>query len=214
MIDIIGNIVIKNEIRDKYFNASLHSLCHLTDCVNAVNITIDSDKTHHEIMFPAISKSTSPYFLNFEEDHFCVWESPELFKALINTCAQHNADVIRASFFDIENQCANHVKNVIFENNLVKIFRMNYANFQEFQKPYIRYYLGTNCIFKTDYAKQLFARTGNRPHDFELEKFIVDFEYTCAVPKIELLRAIDDDHGLDNTCMLKKPTQNFLDLMQ
>lgn len=214
MIDIIGNIIISNEIRQKYFNATLHSLCNINDCINRVDITIDSPKPHGIKMMEALNNAKSSYFLNFEEDHYCVCNSPVLFKSIINNCHKYNVDVVKASFFDIENNCAKHVTDVIFENNLVKIFKMTYDNFKLFQKPYSRFYLGTNSIFKTEYAKKIFLQPGIKPHDFELRQYIFDYEYVCAVPKIEILRAIDDDHGEENTCMLKNPTPQFLNLMK
>lgn len=214
MIDIIGNIVISNEIRQKYFDTSLFSLCNISECINNVNITIDSQNPHGIEMLSAIKKAHSNYFLNFEEDHFCVCNDNKLFTSLITTCQQYDVDIIRASFFSIENQCAACINDIIFENNIVKIFKMHPQNFIDFQQPYIRYYIGTNSIFKTNFAEKLFNQSGIRPHDFEVGPYTHHFEYICAVPKIEILRAIDDDHGAENTCMLKIPTPQFLNLMK
>lgn len=214
MIDIIGNIIIANETRQKYFNACLHSLCKLKGCINSVDITIDSNEIHGKNMMVAINKCKSNYFMNFEEDHFCVCDSPLMFAELLNICEKYSVDAIRTSFHSIELECANHIENIMFENNLVKIFRMNEYNFNQFKKPYDRYYIGTNNIFNINYAKKIFSKKGIKPHNFEIRNYEYDYEYLCAVPKFEILRPIDDDHGAENTCMLKNPTNEFLELIK
>lgn len=214
MIDVIGNIIINNITRQKYFDASLYSLTNIECCIDKTIITIDSNLYHGSQMLVNIGESKSNYLMNFEEDHFCVCNEENKLNKLLEICDAYKVDVIKSSFCYIENVSAKNVTGVTFENDLVKIFRMNYDNFMEFQKPYIeRYYLGTNCIFQREYAKRFFSqKIAPKPHDYEIRSFFIDYEYMCAVPKFEILRAIDDDHGEPNTCMINNPTQQFLEL--
>lgn len=216
----IGNIVLKNSTRELYHQLTTRSL-HDLDI--PFTISKNSAALHSEQMLDMINifikgvyadnRYPHGFFLNYEEDHFCVLQDKQKLIDLLHVCKQYNVDAIRASFHRVEMDCARHVHNILFEDDTVKIFRMTAHNFEAFCKPYKRFYLGTNCIFSFDYGKRFFSNEAARPHDCELRFYQSDMEYICAVPKFEILRPIDDDHGAENTCMINKPTPYFAKLL-
>lgn len=209
---ILGNIHLKSKERQLFFEVSKDSIEAIAQC--PAYYSINSEKSHGikmlEIM-DYIIKSDSDYFLNFEEDHFCVLQDKNTFDYIMQKAAEHSVDVVRASFHHVEMECAKHAP-AIYEDEFVKIIRFTAPNFQKFCIPFKRFYLGTNCIFKAEYAKKFFRRIGERPHDYELRHYQSDMEYTCLIPKVEILRPIDDDHGVENSCCLKNPTPLFTQL--
>ena len=149
------------------------------------------------------------YTLNFEEDHFYVQENDNSLEQLLLTCNCFNVDVIRASFIQVENLSTDAVK-LMHEDEYCRIFRMNKDNHELFQHKWPRFYLGTNCIFRNEYAVKFYNKPGVRPHDYELPDYSSGMEYICCVPKFEILRSIDDDHDMPNSCMLKDKTDKWI----
>jgi len=208
---ILGNIHLKSPKRELFFNVSFDSLA-FTKLPYVVYM--NEERSHGEQMISLIDnfmQSDSDYFLNFEEDHFCVLQDKSIFDSIMQKATEFNVDVVRISFHSVELACAKAAP-AIYEDELVKIIRMTPEHFEKFCIPFKRFYLGTNCIFKVGYAKRFFSRIGQRPHDYELRHYQSDMEYTCLVPKVEILRPIDDDHGAENTCCLKNPTELFTQL--
>lgn len=208
---IFGNIHLKSPERELFNKIAIESLNFIkAPCA----IIINSEASHGRNMIELIHfnlQSDYDYFLNFEEDHFCVLQDKAIFDSIMRKAMEFNVDVVRISFHSIELACANAAP-AIYEDELVKIIRMTPEHFQKFCIPFKRFYLGTNCIFKAGYAKRFFSRIGQRPHDYELRHYQSDMEYTLLVPKVEILRPIDDDHGAENTCCLKNPTELFTQL--
>lgn len=241
MINIIGNIKIDEDTPDRvqYFFATLLSFRFIPEVNISLVLTTPSrrlqDKyskfTDENFKNTFTIISTNPdsqykqgldwlfneaivypeYYLNFEEDHFCVMDSVDDLLNIVNECKDNNVDVLRTSYHDIETESAKLINK---QGHFIDAFRMDQSNYQLFQHAYTRYYLGTNAMFKIDYAKKLYDRPGTRPHDFELSKYDPRFEYTCAIPKKEILRSIDNDHGGTVPCLLKQPTEKFLRCME
>lgn len=219
MIDIIGNIKIEGEIRKKFFKASFYSLQKQLLILCDINPYFfieqkEHNSPHGATMLKLIKQSKEDYYLNFEEDHFCVLQDGQKFKKMLNLAKQYDVDNIRISFHYIEHDCASFVTDTIYDDADVKIFRMTERTFNQFKTKFDRYYLGTNGIFKKSFGERLFLRnpSGQKPHHFEIRNYEKAMEYICMVPKFEILRAIDDDHDAPNSCMLRNPTPEFLEL--
>lgn len=218
MIDIIGNIVISSPIREKFYFASRNSLLSRLQANNLIGqynvITNQPEKAHGQAMLKLIDTCQNDYYLNFEEDHVCVLNDMAKFKKMLKLAKQYDVDVIRISFYKIEHDCASFVTEPIYEDNDVKIIRMTERAFQQFKTKLDRYYLGTNGIFKKSFGEKMFKRnpSGTKPHNFEVRNYEKAMEYTCLIPKFEILRAIDDDHDAANSCMLRNPTHEFIQL--
>lgn len=243
MINIIGNIKV-NEAdpnRVQFFFATLLSFAFIPKAKICLAFNQQSPEFLHNVgqcltdhfSFPVAQHSSenSPdykttlfslfdeaekgynYYINFEEDHFCVLDDKNTLAYIIGNCNKHDVDLLRISYYPIEVKSAEKVIPIC-DNDTIKAFRMNPENYSKFQAHYTRFYLGTNAMFKMDYARKLYDRPGKRPHDFELGKYVQEYEYTCAVPKVEFLRSIDNDHEAVNSCLLKSPTDKFSKLME
>lgn len=232
MMQIIGNIKIESYKRLRYMVASVISMSGPPIWINVETgpsmqrvirksirmaspfalITFDNIP-YRNMMFKLIDGCQYKYLLNFEEDHFMNIDL-RLLDPLMRMAEKFNVDVIRASFNEIEQNSAEGVE-CIHEDGICKIFRMNPGNFNKFQKHYKkRYFLGTNCVFKQEFALRFYDRAGNRPHDYELAEYDERFEHICMVPKIKMLSSIDDDHGEPNTCLESTPTVKFKQCME
>lgn len=219
MIDIIGNIKIDSPIRSKFYNACIKSILEKDFMYNCIYLETEKPTgPHGKVMIEMINDSFDSdniqYFLNFEEDHFLTFSDKSKFDKMMQLACKYDVDNIKASFYQIETNCASFVPDAIYEDNDFKIFRMTERNFNYFKTPCDRYYLGTNGIFKKAFALRMFNRkpNGQKPHEFEVRNYEKAMEYICMVPKFEILRAIDDDHDAPNSCMLRNPTPEFLQL--
>lgn len=231
MISVLGNIKLNesNPERVKYLLATLYSLNGISDDINlgmadataglhmkVSNLSRDMQSIIHtysntnnfqDTQMTMILQLDHSYYLNLEEDHFVACDK-EYMDKIESKCVEYGVDIVRASFNEVELKSAEDV-DCIYEDDDCKIFHMNQNNFAKFQKHYKRFYIGTNCIFKTEFAKRLYARPGSRPHDYEIGRYSEEFYHTCLVPKRPIMASIDDDHGELKTSLLKKPTEKF-----
>lgn len=160
-----------------------------------------------------LKESDKPYYLQFEEDHFCHLNDPEVIRHLLDFAQRTCADIIRSSFFDVETISAQKMKPFAWHET-GRCYEMHQENFRAFNHKWPRFYLGTNCIFSKEFAQRFYGRPGQRPHDYELAAYTPAFKHNCLVPAYEILRSIDDDHDTPETCMLKQPTNKFLECMR
>lgn len=153
------------------------------------------------------------YYVTFEEDHFCMLDNIDLLYNINTEFYDRSFDIIRASFHEIEQNSARKVE-ARFKNKF-KTFRMNESNHAKFCEYYgSRYFIGTNNIIRTGFAERLYSRPGTRPHDFEISAYNPDFEYTCSIPQVKIMQAIDDDHGETGISLLSRPTEKFNKCME
>ena len=227
-------------IRVKYFLATLLSFEFLAQSGTQVHLLINEpsfglgnllNKLKHEtklnlqLLWPhlhtdygvcmreMIKNSPNPYYLQFEEDHFCHLDYPQMMEALLEFAQRSSAGVIRSSFFNVETESAKTMKPFA-SHEAGNVYEMHQENFKAFNHKWPRFYLGTNCIFSKEFAKRFYARPGTRPHDYELAAFTPAFKHNCIIPNYEILRSIDDDHDTPDTCMLKQPTVKFIECMK
>ncbi|MEK6879508.1 MAG: hypothetical protein AABY22_07875, partial [Nanoarchaeota archaeon] len=170
MIDVLGNIKLdmSKPIRIKYF---LMTLLSIKDIFNppVINIENLSDGLYYLIndfckkngmnntlilglsdTFPVIQDILlnkycfTPYYLNFEEDHFCVLNNKKHLETIIKSSVKHDVDIIRATFYEIEIKSSS-VVIYDYDDELCWIFRMDTNNFKLFQLYYNkRFYVGNN----------------------------------------------------------------------
>lgn len=218
-IDTITESIINIEDASDEFFSNLEKFAR----TSLKNTTVFSygNKTHNsfgEIYLQLIDHlpDKTKYIINVESDHFCMIDSMNpISKEFIYLLEKHNVDVIRSSFNKIENISTDGVSNLLYENHLVRIFQMNPDNYQKFQHKYPRYYIGTNCIFKKDFAKKLFSQDVSsnpnfspfKPHAYEIPTYNEAFSHVLLVPKFELLSPMfDENHGETNISVkIRKP---------
>jgi len=121
----------------------------------------------------------------------------------------NKVDVCKSSFWQIEQNSKTTIYKIQKENC---IFINDLSNFNQYQKYYgSRYYIGVNFITTLEFAKRFWNRkfNSNRPHEWEIAKFSKEFEYICMLPDIEIMCAIDDEHGEIGTSLLERKEYKF-----
>lgn len=148
-------------------------------------------------------------YIQFEEDHFFELSDMAFMLELVSYMNSNSVDVCRASFHKIEVES----QRGVLENKTISeagyCFEMNYQNHRAFQHPWPRFYMGTNCIFNKQFALKFWNRPGTRPHEYELSDYSENFKHKLIIPKKEILKSIDDDHGLLGSSMLLSPSPKF-----
>lgn len=240
MIDIIGNIKVdeNNPDRVRYLLASIKSLEFLKDMGKFVlymefptmnlcemvrgmlnkcgfNYTFIPEfkkMTYGEIHRMLINNppKQNRYFLNFEEDHFCVLDDAEYMRKVIEVAAKENTDLIKATFHEVESISAKYVSAKHHYGNvnlgeIGKTWRMDETEYTAYQHKWTRFYIGTNHIWNRDFALNFYNRPGKRPHDYEIGQYDKRYEHNAMLTTKEILCSIDDDHDAENSCLLKNP---------
>lgn len=232
MISIVGNIKINDLQRLKYLKATLWSFELLKeyqlllnidcDCITLDEITVEVEKigfknyqlsnesgNYGEIYCKLLYLVKSDYVINFFEDHFLLLDDKKQLESILMDMKINKVDVCKSSFWQIEQNSKTTIYKIQKENC---IFINDLSNFNQYQKYYgSRYYLGTNFITTLEFAKRFWNRkfNSNRPHEWEIAKFSKEFEYICMLPDIEIMCAIDDEHGEIGTSLLERKEYKF-----
>lgn len=232
MISIVGNIKINDLQRLKYLKATLWSFELLKeyqlllnidcDCITLDEITTEVEKigfknyqlsnesgNYGEIYCKLLYLVKSDYVINFFEDHFLLLDDKKQLESILMDMKINKVDVCKSSFWQIEQNSKTTIYKIQKENC---IFINDLSNFNQYQKYYgSRYYLGTNFITTLEFAKRFWNRkfNSNRPHEWEIAKFSKEFEYICMLPDIEIMCAIDDEHGEIGTSLLERKEYKF-----
>ena len=232
MISIVGNIKINDLQRLKYLKATLWSFELLKeyqlllnidcDCITLDEITIEVEKigfknyqlrnesgNYGEIYCKLLYLVKSDYVINFFEDHFLLLDDKKQLESILMDMKINKVDVCKSSFWQIEQNSKTTIYKIQKENC---IFINDLSNFNQYQKYYgSRYYLGTNFITTLWFANKFWNRkfNSNRPHEWEIAKFSKEFEYICMLPDIEIMCAIDDEHGEIGTSLLERKEYKF-----
>lgn len=231
MLDIIGNLKIDESKPNRvdYFLACLRSWAFFKDhCSVYLNLdgasedllrqvkrvyeecgysgkveTITSDN-YGQVYCGLINAGQNKFVLNFIEDHFAVINEPARMAAILGEMLDHQVDVLKTTFWAVEQKSAQHVKGTETDNG--RIFKMNGTNHRGYGVPYgFRYMIGVNFLTTRDFAMRFWNRPcGHRPHEYEVGEFDAKWEHTCMIPSFEILAAVEDDHGVDNSCLLKR----------
>lgn len=155
------------------------------------------------------------FVINLMEDHFCILNDEFYLNRCLAKMKKYNASIMKATFHQIE---MNSIKTVqpIYEDEDIFIYDNNLSNHTEFQKYYgSRFYIGCNFITTHEFARKFWGRSlGARPHEYEFPAYSEEWRHICAIPKKEILAAIDDPHGEDGTDLLSRNEPKFLELYQ
>ena len=232
MISIVGNIKINDLQRLKYLKATLWSFELLKeyqlllnidcDCITLDEITIEVEKigfknyqlrnesgNYGEIYCKLLYLVKSDYVINFFEDHYLLLDDKNQLESILMDMKINKVDVCKSSFWQIEQNSKTTIYKIQKENC---IFINDLSNFNQYQKYYgSRYYIGVNFITTLEFAKRFWNRkfNSNRPHEWEIAKFSKEFEYICMLPDIEIMCAIDDEHGEIGTSLLERKEYKF-----
>lgn len=156
------------------------------------------------------------FVLNFMEDQFCVMNDPLRLIALIKQMQEDHVDVLKTSFHEIELNSSRNLRRLAskYEFDPPGIsFVHDAANFAQYQNHYgKRFYIGVNFLTTKSFAQKFWNRNlGNRPHEYEISTYSDQWLHTAMIPgpEFELQAPIDDDHGENGTCLLKRANPKF-----
>jgi len=169
-----------------------------------------SKRSYGKNYMQLLKKGTNPFVLNFIEDHFTILDDPEFMKGMLNTMHTSGADVLKSSFFKIEQNSSTTLKRATV-SDYGKTFLASEKNHHEYQRHYgSRYYLGVNFITKREFALKFWDRNhGPRPHEYEISTYSKQWEHTCMIPSREIQCAVDDDHGEEGTCLMARKEEKW-----
>jgi len=167
-----------------------------------------------------LSKSETKYHMHFEEDHFCVLNEEKYLSELLGCMEEQSVEICKITFFEIE-KARVHSISPLQETAVGKIYEASLEGFISVNRNVASYYLGTNCIFDKQFAERYWSnsrldnhkQTQHKPHPFELRSYTEEFKHTYMLPSQEILCAIDDDHGLTNSCLLNRDVEKFNDIL-
>lgn len=244
MISIVGNIKIdeKDEARVKYLIACIRSFAFLKGRAEFIlsieNSTLEFENMIKKTMTETglawqyfilsrlsygekychlLTKAKYDFILNFMEDHFCVCDDADKFIAMLQTAQQWHVDIIKATFFQVEQNSIKDANITYFQRNEFGASFWNMKEeFAEYCKFYnSRYYIGVNFITTKEFAFKFWNRDcGNRPHEYEIPGFDFAWMHKVMIPSFEVLAAVDDDHGADNSCLLKRNEEKFKEIYE
>ena len=153
-----------------------------------------------------LREGSNAYVMNLEDDHFLQMDSKKDFFELINFAAKNKVDCIHGTFFQmIKNTYVNIPRE--YSSKHGSGFRFTQNVFDELGWDESTIFCGNNCVFSRDYALNHWGKghSGPKPHPFEETEFNSDKEFNIIVLESELMRPIDDDHGILNSCCLANP---------
>lgn len=185
----------------------------LYDALKGFDYTLSfkDNETFSSTMQQFISKSDSPYYLHFEEDHFCELDDLEYWKRLEDTLITYQPDIVKASHWLGELKTFEIFKPR-FTTNVGNIYLHTNDMANEYAvKVWARWYLGTNCIFSREFGLKFWSRTeiSWAKHPIEIPGYREDFLHTALIPNREIQRYIDDDHGIPNSCCWMNPSEKW-----
>lgn len=154
---------------------------------------------------PGLRYEDMHFVINFMEDQFMLTDDFDQLIYTLNTMKKHSVDICISGFWQVEQNSAQGLEEfittpagIIYENTME-----NYTAYRRFYGS--KYYIGVNFITTHEFAKKFWARDlGPRPHEYEVSFYDKDMLHTVMVPRMEIQVAIDDDHGAEASCMLKR----------
>lgn len=185
--------------------------------------TSKTGESYGRIYCGLLAKTENKYVVNLIEDHFLVIDRHEHFNSIIDTAAAYHVDVIHSSFHVIEKNSSKTVQmikrgDVANKHSGDVIFVHDEANHREYCKFYeLRYHLGVNWITTKNFAFRFWNRYYEpkailRPHEYEEKYYKEEFKHIAMIPNIEIFASIDDDHGEENTSLLKRKENKFWEI--
>lgn len=215
-------ILLLQSPSDDLYNLVLPELERTSCSWRLYSTTIDAEfdnLSYGQQYCKLLDKAEYDHVLNFMEDQFMVLNEPLRLISLIAKMEQDNVDVCKSSFHKVEMNSARGLR-AIPRDSISESVGISFANdannFDQYQKYYgKRYYIGVNFLTTKRFAYKFWNRNqGCRPHEYEIGSFSAQWMHVSMIPGIgfELQAPIDDDHGEEGTCMLKRDHTKFWQL--
>jgi hypothetical protein len=155
-----------------------------------------------------LQRTSADFIMHFEEDHFCVLNETAPMTRLLDFARSSAADVVPLSLFRHRAERF-AVLSPEATDSSGRLFHWDQDNFSRMLQhiPPGRpraFFIGNNWLFSRQFALAYWMRPipGKRPHPFELYDPPEGASLRLLLPSFEILRPIDDDHGIPGSCCL------------
>jgi len=230
-VDIVGNIRLSDERRLAYLVATIKSVAPLAPLTRRFLLNIENgqglvgalrrlvrDAGFRQTEVSAVAmtsygagyiallrRASADYIMHFEEDHFCVLEDATPVARLLDFAHTNAADIVPLSFhelyaerFAMLSPQATDPTGRLFRWDRDALWRVR-------QRDPECFFVGTNALFSREFGLAFWTRpiSGSRPHSFEVFDPTEGASLRLVLPSFEVLRPIDDDHGIEGSSCLR-----------
>ncbi len=165
-----------------------------------------------------LQRTSADFIMHFEEDHFCVLKETAPMTRLLSFARSCAADLVPLSLYRLRQERFAMLSPEATDSS-GRLFRWDQDNFSRMLQhiPPGRpraFFIGNNWLFRRQFALAYWMRPipGSRPHPFELSDPPEGASLRLLLPSFEILRPIDDDHGIEGSCCLRSGDEKWIRL--
>ncbi len=183
-----------------------------------VAVSADAGLAYGPAYSRLLAQTHAPAILHIEEDHFCMVAETTPLARLLADARTHAADLVPLTFHRLQQERlgalpAEHVSD---SGRLVRWDAAALARVRAAAPPGRpgAFFVGNNAVFAREFAERYWGRSidGGRPHAFELVDPPDGASLRLLQPSFEVLRPIDDDHGIAGSCCLASADPRWIRL--
>lgn len=183
-----------------------------------VAVSADADGDFGPAYRRLLAQTDAPAILHLEEDHLCMLRETAPMAALLSVAVTREVDLVPLTFHRLQQERlaplpAEAVPGV---GRLVTWDATALAQVRAAAPPGRpgAFFVGNNALFARRFAEAYWRRpiAGGRPHAFELVDPPDGMSLRLLQPEREVLRAIDDDHGIAGSCCIASADPRWLAL--
>lgn len=185
-----------------------------------VVVSADGDLAYGPAYRRLLAQTDASAILHLEEDHCCmVADTPPLARLLADA-RTHRADLVPLTFHRLQQErlSALPAEHVSDAGRLIVWDAAMLARVRAAAPPGRpgAFFVGNNAVFARAFAERFWARPieGVRPHAFELIDPPDGTSLRLLHPSFEVLRPIDDDHGIAGSCCIASADPRWIRLAQ
>lgn len=183
-----------------------------------VAVSADTDGDYGPTYRRLLAQTDAPAILHLEEDHLCMLRETAPMAALLAVAVAREVDLVPLTFHRLQEErlATLPAEEVPGVGRLVTWDATTLAQVRAAAPPGRpgAFFVGNNALFGRRFAEAYWARpiAGRRPHAFELVDPPGGMSLRLLQPAIEVLRPIDDDHGVDGSCCIASADPRWLAL--
>jgi hypothetical protein len=173
-----------------------------------VAVSSDADLDFGPAYRRLLAQTDAPAILHLEEDHLCMLTATPPMAALLAAALARAADLVPLTFHRLQQErlAILPAEDVPGVGRLVTWDATALARVRAAAPPGRpgAFFVGNNAVFARPFAERYWGRpiAGTRPHVFELVDPPDGVSLRLLQPAFEVLRPIDDDHGVAGSCCL------------
>lgn len=183
-----------------------------------VVVSADADGDYGPTYRRLLAQTDAPTIMHLEEDHFCMVAETAPMAALLAVALARDVDLVPLTFHRLQQERLGTVPgdDVSDVGRLITWDAATLAQVRAATPPGRpgAFFVGNNALFGRRFAESFWARplAGRRPHAFELVDPTDGMSLRLLQPAFEVLRPIDDDHGIAGSCCIASADPRWLAL--